>query len=178
MTLNDIYLISQILAVAALIPSVLYLAMQVRQNTMQGRASARFQWVEASGQFNALIAGNTSTASVFQRGWDDPDALDDAERMQFLVMLGHFMQIYSTMFEQHQDKLLPDTQWHNCRKDMIAVMNSPGGLWVWNTFGKKGLGPDFVNYMEALVTGEETSFDLTKVGKSKGTDTEEAVNSK
>jgi hypothetical protein len=164
MTLNDAYLVSQIVAVFLVAPTLLYLALQVRQNTLQMRAAARFQWVEASGQFNALTAGSLQAASVFRRGWDNPETLDDDERMQFLVHLGHFMQIYSTMFELHQDKLLPDTQWHNCRQDMISVMKSPGGRWVWSAFGKQGLHPKFVAYMEALGESGEASFDLTSEG--------------
>ena len=45
MTLNDVYLLSQIAAVILIAPSILYLALQVRQNTQQLRATARFQWV-------------------------------------------------------------------------------------------------------------------------------------
>lgn len=105
MTLNDIYLVSQIAAAVFVAPTLLYLALQVRQNTLQMRAAARFQWVEASGQMNALLGGDTAAASVFRRGWDDPGQLDADEKMQFLVFLGHFMQIYSTMFELHQDGL-------------------------------------------------------------------------
>lgn len=168
MTLNDAYLISQIVAVVLVAPTLVYLAFQVRQNTLQMRAAARFQWVEASGQMNALIAGDTAAASVFRRGWDNPDGLDDDERMQFLVHLGQFMQIYSTMYELHQEKLLPDTQWHNCRKDMIGVMNCPGGLWVWETFGRKGLDPAFVAYMEALRGRADESFDLKDIGGKTG----------
>ena len=164
MTLNDIYLISQITAVVLIAPSIIYLALQVRQNTLQMRATARFQWVDASGQFNALTAGSKQAAYVFRQGWDDPDKLDDDERMQFLVHMGQFMQIYSTMFELHRERLLPDTQWHNCRKDMISVMNAPGGLWVWETFGRQGLHPDFVAYMETLRETKDGSFDLTSQG--------------
>lgn len=167
MTLDDIYLISQIAAAALVAPTLLYLALQVRQNTTQMRAMARFQWVEASGQFNALTAGSLQAASVFRRGWENPDDLDDDERTQWIVHIGHFMQIYSTMFELHREKLLPDTQWHNCRKDMIAVMNSSGGLYVWETFGKHGLDPGFAAYMEGLKGSTETSFDLTTEGLKK-----------
>lgn len=168
MTLNEVYLLSQIVAVALVAPSLLYLALQVRQNTQQLRATARFQWVEASGQFNALTAGSVQAASVFRRGWDNPEMLDDDERMQFLVHLGHFMQVYSTMYELHQEKLLPDSQWHNCRKDMISVMNSPGGLWVWETFGSHGLSPEFARYMESLREAEDASYDLTAEGMKRG----------
>ena len=57
MTLNDIYLLSQIVAAILVAPTLLYLAVQVRQNTRQMRANASFQWIEASGQMNALVAG-------------------------------------------------------------------------------------------------------------------------
>lgn len=160
MSLNDAYLFSQIVAVFLVVPTLLYLALQVRQNTLQMRATARFQWVEASGQFNALVAGNLQAASVFRRGWDNPDTLDDDERMQFLVHIGHFMQVYSTMFELHQEKLLPDTQWYNCRQDMISMMNSVGCLWVWERYGRAGLHPEFVAYMEGLRTVGAPAFNL------------------
>lgn len=168
MTLDDIYLVSQIAAVVLVVPSLIYLALQVRQNTQQMRATARFQWVEASGQFNSLIAGNTQNASVFRRGMDDPEALTDDERMQFLFYLGHFMQIYSTMFELNREKLLPDSQWHNCRKDIISVVNAPGGLWVWETVSKPGLDADFVAFVEGLRTGADKSYALTAEGLKRG----------
>ena len=170
MTLNDAYLVSQIIAALLVAPTLVYLALQVRQNTKQMRAAARFQWVDASGQMNALVAGSTMAASVFRRGWANPDDLDDDERMQFLVHLGQFMQIYSTMFELHEDGLLPDTQWHNCRKDMIAVMNCRGGLFVWEHFGSKGLDPGFVAAMESLRNQGEESFDLGNLNQRETND--------
>jgi len=169
MTLNDLYLVSQIVAAILVAPTLLYLAVQVRQNTKQMRANASFQWLDASGQMNALVAGDKSAASVFRRGWDDPQALDDDERTQFLVHIGHFMQIYSTMYELHEDGLLPDTQWHNCRKDIAAIINSAGGLWVWETFGRRGLDPSFVTFVEKLKASDEKSYELSTTRKDAAT---------
>jgi hypothetical protein len=166
MTLNDVYLVSQIAAAILVAPTLLYLALQVRQNTSQMRAAARFHWVEASGQMNALIAGDTHAASVFRRGWDDPQSLDDDERMQYLVHIGHFMQIYSTMYELHAEGLLPETQWHNCRKDLVSIIASPGGRWVWETFGRRGLHQTFVAYVETLRASGEASYDISTTRKN------------
>jgi len=165
MTLNDIYLLSQIVAAIPVAPTLLYLAVQVRQNTKQMRANASFQWISASGEMNAVIAGDKQAASVFRRGWDDPDALDDDERMQYLVHIGHFLQIYSTMFEFHEDGLLPATQWHNCRKDIVSIINSAGGQWVWETFGKRGLDPSFVAFVEKLKDSSEAAYDISTTRK-------------
>ena len=65
MTLNEAYLVSQIAAAILVAPTLLYLAVQVRQNTKQMRANASFQWIEASGQMNALVAGDTKAAAPY-----------------------------------------------------------------------------------------------------------------
>ncbi len=165
MTLNDVYLVSQIAAAVLVAPTLLYLALQVRQNTVQLRAAARYQFVEASGQLLAVLCGSTATASVFRRGLESFDGLDPDERMQFFVFVGQFFQIYSVMFELHADRLLPDSQWHNVRKDIVSVLSSPGGQRVWEDFAMKGLDPKFVAFVAALRTGAEPSYDMTAMGK-------------
>ncbi|MHA6288854.1 hypothetical protein [Maricaulis sp. CAU 1757] len=160
MTLNDAYLISQILAVVLIGPTLLYLALQVRQNTKQLRAAARYQFVEATGQLHALTAGDKANASMFRRGISHHADLDADERMQFLILTGHFLHIYSVMYELHQDGLLPDSQWHAVRQDLVFVLASDGGRLVWESFGKEGLPPDFVAYAEEISRTGAASYDL------------------
>ncbi|MCK5943090.1 MAG: hypothetical protein KAI24_14015 [Planctomycetes bacterium] len=162
MTLNDLYLLSQILAVALVAPTLVYLALQVRQNTAMLRATARYQFVEATGQMNALLAGDPAVASIFRRGCADIATLSDDERMQFTVFLGHCLQIYSTMYELHTERLLPGSQWHNVRKDLLSALSAPGGAAVWESFGRHGLDPEFVRFVDALLQGGEGSYDMTR----------------
>lgn len=163
MSLESAFYISQLIAVVALIPSIIFLALQVGQNTAQLKAGARYQFVEATGRMHALTAGSPQVASVFRRGLDDFEALDDDERMQFMIFGGHLFQIYSTMFELHGEGLLPDSQWHNVRKDIISLLGAAGGRHVWERFGKEGLDPKFVSHVEALTRRHEASYDMTKI---------------
>ncbi len=110
MTLNDIYLISQVVAVAALIPSVLYLAVQVRQNTLQARANAAYQFLEATGSINSIPMGNIETARVIRRGLEDISVLDADERLQFIWFAGQHFTIHSTVY----------ALWSEGRQDHIA----------------------------------------------------------
>lgn len=163
MTLNDAYLVSQIAAAVLVAPTLLYLALQVRQNTKQLKAAARYQFVEATGQMNAVMAGDKSAASVFRRGIENYDSLDADERMQFLVFIGQHMQIHSVMFELREDGLLPESQWRNVRKDILTIVRSDGGRRVWEEFGKTGLDPKFVACVERLVASAEATYDMTKI---------------
>ncbi len=163
MTLNDAYLVSQIIAAILVAPTLLYLALQVRQNTKQLRAAARYQFVEATGQINAAMAGDTRAASVFGRGIGNYESLNEDERWQFLIIIGQHMQIHSVMYELFQDGLLPETQWTNVCKDILSVVRSDGGKRIWEEFGKKGLDPQFVAFVERLAAGADATYDITKI---------------
>ena len=166
MTLNDAYLVSQIAAAVLIVPTLLYLALQVRQNTAQLKAAARYQFVEATGQMNVVIAQSKQAASVFRRGNDALENLDDDERIQFVFFIAQHFQIHSVMFELYQDGLLPETQWHNVRKDILAMVRTPGGRRVWEDFAKTGLEPKYVALVERLIAGAEASYNITSVGKT------------
>ena len=163
MTLNDIYLISQVVAVAALIPSVLYLAVQVRQNTLQARANAAYQFLEATGSINAIPLGNKQTASVIRRGLEDISALDPDERLQFIWFAGQHFTTHSTVYALYQNKTLPESQWHPIKKDIITFLATNGGRTIWNDFAAKGLSPDFVTYVEDLLESGEASYSMDEL---------------
>ncbi len=163
MTLETVYYISQIVAVIAVVASLIYLGLQVKQNTDQAKAAARYQFVEATGQLNAVMAADKSCASVFRRRLEGMDGLDDDERFQFLVFVGHYFQIYSVMFELHEDKLLPASQWHNVKKDILMLVGSDGGKKVWDGFGNVGLDPNFTAFVNALIDAGDATYDMTKI---------------
>jgi len=163
MTLNDIYLISQVVAVAALIPSVLYLAVQVRQNTLQARANAAYQFLEATGSINVVPIGNKETARVIRRGLEDISGLDADERLQFVWFVGQHFTTHSTVYELYCNKTLPESQWHPIKKDIITILATNGGRTVWDDFAVEGLSPDFVAYVEGLLASGEGSYSLDKL---------------
>ncbi len=66
--LEQIYYVSQLVAVAALVPSIIYLAVQVHQNTAQARAGANYQFLEASGHISMILASDRDAGVI-------PDAM-------------------------------------------------------------------------------------------------------
>jgi len=174
-TLNDIYLASQVVAVAALIPSVLYLAVQVRQNTLQARASAAYQFLEASGNINAIPIGNKQTARVVRRGIEDISVLDADEKLQFTWFIGQHLTTHNTLYELYRNKTLPESQWHPIKKDIITILATNGGRAIWDDFAAEGLSPDFIAYVEGLLESGESSYSVAelldlKEGKQNGTE--------
>ncbi len=168
MTLNDIYLLSQVLAVFALVPSVIYLAVQVRQNTLQARSNAAYQFLEANGNINITVIENKQLASVVRRGLEKHDNLDKDEKLQFMWFVGQHFTVQNTMYALYQNKMLPESQWYPVKKDILTMMSTPGSRTIWDDVAVKALSPAFVTYVEGLLTREEGSYSLGQVLDLKG----------
>lgn len=160
MTLNDLYLISQIALAAIGVPTLIFLALQVRQNTKQLRANASHQFLETNKDLNIAMVGNKAAASVYVRGMKDFNALDEAERLQFVLWTGQYYQTFSNMFDLWKGGALPETTWRPVRKHMIDMLAMPGTRHVWEMFVREALPPDFIAYGDRLAASGETSYSL------------------
>ncbi|MCF6275368.1 MAG: hypothetical protein L3J05_06365 [Robiginitomaculum sp.] len=163
MTLNDVYLISQVVAVVALVPSVIYLAIQVRQNTLQARANAAYQFFEASGSINAIPMANKPMANGVRRGIKYISVLDPVERFQFTWFCAQHFTTHNTMYELYCNKMLSKSQWHPIKKDILTVLVMPGARTVWDDFAIDGLSPAFIAYVEELLKSGEGSYSLDQL---------------
>ncbi len=172
MTLNDAYLISQIVAVVLVAPTLLYLALQVRQNTAQMRAGATQQYLETAKDLNLALISNKQAASVYRRGVEDLEALDEDEKTQFFFYAGQFYQSFADMYVLWKAKTLPDTAWYPIRKHLISMMAMSGTRRVWDNWAREGLSPGFVAYVEALAAAGEATYSLK--GALSGTPREKA----
>ncbi len=160
MTLNDAYLVSQIAAAVLVAPTLLYLALQVRQNTAQARANAAHQYLETNKDLNLALIANKPMAGVYRRGTEDFDALDADEKTQFFFFTGQYYQAFSNMYDLWKSGALPDSAWRPIRKHMISMMAMPGTRHVWDAWAREGLAPDFVAYVETLGASGEATYSL------------------
>jgi hypothetical protein len=144
---------------AAVIASLLYLGRQVRLANNQSRASARYLFLDAYGQANASIVQSEASASVFRRGLL-AEQLSDAESMQFLVLIGQFVNTWSVLFDLHEEGQLPANQWHLVRSDIVAVLTEPGGRVFWDEVGRLNAHPEFVEYVDELISSSEPAYQM------------------
>ena len=131
MTLEQYAYLAEILAAVLIVPSLVYLAIQIRQSNAQQQASARYAFVEAMADINLAIAQSESTASVWRRGLASTDSLNDDELMQFWSFMGQYNNAWMVLFHLRDDGLLPDNQWAVVMCDVQSVMSSNGGKAFW-----------------------------------------------
>lgn len=162
MTLNDAYLVSQIAAAVLVAPTLLYLAVQVRQNTTQMRANASHQYLETNKDLNLALIENKQTAGVYRRGAENFDALDADEKTQFFFFTAQYYQAFANMYDLWRRHTLPDSAWHPIRKHLISMMAMPGTRHVWESWAREGLPTDFVSHVDGFCAADEPTYSLKR----------------
>ena len=85
MTLQDIGNIGEFVAAVATLATLIYLAVQIRQNTDSVKAAAAQSVLEAPNQALQSAASSQQQARVVVLGQTDYEKLSDDERMQFMI---------------------------------------------------------------------------------------------
>mgnify|MGYP001825533351 FL=1 len=143
----------------AVVASLLYLARQIKLANDQSRAAARYSFLDAYGLANAAVGEDKHSAGVFSRGLRGAE-LDEGERMQFIVLAGQFFNTWGVMFDLHNEGQLPESQWKVVRTDMKGVLQTPGGLALWNDILIHNYERSFIDFATSLLESDENTFDI------------------
>ena len=134
----------------AVIATLAYLAIQVRQNTQLIRANALSATSSASVAFNYSLGNNPASARVFQVGLEDFHSLTDDERRQFLQLLRGMFTSYEHTFQQYERGMFDATMWLQIRGSLKRTLLLPH-VAVWWKHRKEVFAPSFVEELDAAV---------------------------
>ena len=126
MTLENLANIGEFVGGIAVIISLLYLALQIRQNSKIVRAAAYQSFNEANARVLHTMAQGPPAAETMTKGLADIRSLSPAESFQFITLVVSLLQSFQTAYFQHRDGLLPDDLWRNHRAVGRWWLANPG----------------------------------------------------
>ena len=122
--------IGEIVGAIAVVITVAYLAVQIRQNTQTVRAST-FQAISDSSQGRLFALQNVENARVWRIGMSEPLKLNEDERMLYILMLAATARGWDNLYYQHRSGLLDSSQWGGYAKTIKAFVNTAGFRYFW-----------------------------------------------
>jgi hypothetical protein len=125
-TIQDLGSIGELVAAIATVATLVYLAIQIRQNTRTVRTSTYQAVLESSNRVNELVLDNPELHRIYRLGRTDPSQLTDEERARFRLLIGQLMNVYETMFLQHERGTLDEDFWRARRRALRYVLSQPG----------------------------------------------------
>jgi hypothetical protein len=147
MTLQEIV---QIIGGIGVIASLIYVAIQIRNNARAVRAAAYQQLsVSMSGPWDALFL-NGEACSLVLRGCDDFAVLDRVEKARFRFMVMAFMRRFENAWFQHKIGTLKEGDWQAISADLDSLYSLPGARAAWQLV-KNRSNPNFRSYVDMIV---------------------------
>ena len=154
--LEDLGNLGDFIGGIAVIATLLYLAMQVRQNTRSLRSAALDSNAIHFADRQMAIAQDPDLADLVERGAADYHALQGVEKRRYRAyMLGHLKQIESGFFK-HEERLLPHSQWEGQRAGLVYSFGRPGWQQCWQEINPV-FSEEFRKFVDEVVASRTKS---------------------
>lgn len=148
--------VAEAVGAIAVVASLLYLAVQVRQNTRQSRLGAQQAMVAELGMALQAQAQDREFASLLAKGLQNLGSLDPVEKVRFLSHIGHLLRLYEAVFFYHQEGTLDDRIWKGFEAAIADVMSYPG-MQAAVAMRRHHLSDAFGSYVTSLATRRATA---------------------
>lgn len=133
MTLQELGSLGEFVGSVGVIVSLVYLAVQIRQNTRSVRASTQQAFVDVNASFAGLLISNPHMAQVYRTGIDDHSRLSEDEQVQFDMLMVTYFRNMQNLFQQHERGVLEYDVWEGSMRNMRWYMRQPGVAAWWET---------------------------------------------
>lgn len=152
LNLSEITGIAEIVGSVGIIVSLIFVGLQLRENTKQADRAALETNMTYFASLNNL-AQAPETAGVLLKGLDDFDALSPVERVQFDGMLGSVVTRFMPLVLLYQQGKLPQVSYDSMKVSLASTLRSPGAK-VWWAKSKHRYGP----FIQAVVADLEKQY--------------------
>jgi hypothetical protein len=134
-SLADLANIGEGIGGIAVLFTLIYLAIQIRQNTRMMRASAHHSANHLGTEINLTLGTDPVASEILLIGSGDPSQLDQQQRFMFHLMLRAIFSGAEDFFIQTREGLLEADMWESRRLSMRQYLQQPGIRSWWNDNG-------------------------------------------
>ena len=150
MLLQELAWLGAAISGVGVLVSIIFVTIQIRQNTRAVRASAFQQAVNSFAAMSFEFGKDKHLVDVFLRGGRDFASLDELERTQFSLMLLSFLRRAENVFFQTEIRMLYTEHWPGIRESIKGFISVPGAQTCWSEI-KNRLNPEFRAFIDGLI---------------------------
>ena len=152
MTLSDLASLGSFASSFAVMISLVYLALQVRQAERNQQANIRMGRANRTVQV-MLTRSDPSVARAWMKGMSGALDISEEELVQFQALCAAGLTSAEDSFYQHKEGLLNDAAFNSYVRGLKVTFSSPGMRAMWKRGGRRALGAEFVTFIDELILG-------------------------
>ncbi|MFT4562628.1 MAG: hypothetical protein ACI9BW_002374 [Gammaproteobacteria bacterium] len=168
MTFSELGSLGEFIAAIATLATLVYLALQIRQNTDSVRMSAEMDASHKMADWLELGVTDPSIANLWDKAANEAESLTDEEIRRFLWFVAQLFLIYEGQYNLYKRGHLDESVWTAKVASLFGLLKNPI---VANWWGSRiaPYSPEFVEYIEnrrKLFDGEWSHQSVAQGGKS------------
>jgi hypothetical protein len=149
MTLSDLSNLGTFVSAIAVLASLIFVGVQLRQNTQAVRAAASQAHTANWQAMLTPIIEDDAVAGIYRRGLSGMDSLTDNDRVRFIILVGGMFRFAESARLQWLHGQLEEAHWVNLERNFTALAGQPGFKSYW-AIRREWYTPDFLAWYEAL----------------------------
>jgi len=142
-----------VLANLGVIASLIFLAIEIRDSSIQARIATTQEVVAQRTQWRELIAADETLSDIYRRGLEDYQGLSPTEQIRFGVLMESFMFKLSANIQARDASLVglnPDFEARSLEGDLLRMLDRPGFRQWWLAADRRGIPSNVVRMAEEL----------------------------
>jgi hypothetical protein len=149
-TIQDLGSLGELIAAVATVATLIYLALQIRGNTLVSKAEASRASRDASNAANLAVVQDGEVARIFLTGLSEPSKLDPEEWVRFSFLLGGLLTSSGAVHDEVSVGILSEDLPLNPEFMIKMFLGTPGGQKFWNQF-RQGYSKGFREYADRIL---------------------------
>ncbi len=150
MLLDQVANVAEIIAAALVIVSLIYVGIQVKQNTQAVRLSTVHNVTEEFRDWNNVLATNGGLAAILLKGMQSPREIEGADKIRYNCILYSLFTSFENAYVQQKAGALDSDEWNGLRQSITDMSNIPGFRFYWDE-RKHWYGENFRQFMDTQV---------------------------
>jgi len=159
LTLEQVSYIAEIIGVVVVVLSLIFLAIEVRQNTNAIKLSTLHDVKEVIREVNLAWAENGDLAEIVYQGFQESSTLTGATRVRFYATMHNLYLGYENLYHQKLAGALDPMHWQGMKQHIIDATSVTGVREYWDA-RKHWFTQDFQDFIdkEAIPTPPHPSY--------------------
>lgn len=150
MNFQDLANLGEIIGGVAVVVSLIYLAVQVRQNTTSQQTENYARALDRIATLQALFGKDGGLSVMFAKGVRNPSDLQAGERIQFTWILYEMFGAFEFMFHASLGNAIPDEVWKRWELTIAYWLGHPG-VQTWWGVRPAPFTASFTAYVESAI---------------------------
>jgi len=139
--------VAEILASLGVMISLIYLGLQIRNQTIEARLESGRELASQLSDIYADLSTDMQLSALWVKGLRDFASLDVSERVRFSAYMGRVFRFLEAVFHQHSWGKLDDTVWRGLDASLKDVCLYPGTRDWWRT-RKHWFSQEYASHVE------------------------------